>query len=108
AGLFIRSMQHAQRIDLGFETRDLAVVSFDLGAEQMTPARGRQFMRSVLEKVSAVPGVASVAIAGNQPLGGGILQTAFREGDPVDSRLRILTFTALVSPAYFDSMRIKL
>ena len=89
AGLFIRSMQHAQRIDLGFETRDLAVVSFDLGAEQMTPERGRQFLRSVLEKVSAVPGVASAAIAANAPLSGGFLQTAFREGDPVDSRLGV-------------------
>ena len=75
AGLFIRSLQHAQRIDLGFETRDLCIVSFDLGSQQVTADRGRQFVRSVLEKVSAVPGVASASIEGNPPLGGGILQT---------------------------------
>jgi putative ABC transport system permease protein len=108
AGLFIRSMQHAQQIDLGFETRNLCVVSFDLSSEQMTPEHGRQFMRSVLDKVSAIPGVASASLAGNQPLGGGILGTTFREGDPVDSRLGTLSFVAPVSPAYFETLRIPL
>ncbi len=108
AGLFIRSMQHAQRIDLGFETRDLCVVGFDLGSQQMTPERGRQFVRSVIEKVGTVPGVASVALSGNGPLGGGILGTIFREGDPVDSRLGVLSLMSPVSPAYFDAMRIPL
>ena len=108
AGLFIRSMQQAQRIDLGFETRDLCVVGFDVSSEKITPERGQQFMRSVLEKVSAVPGVASAALAANAPLGGGILQTTFREGDPVDSRLGLLGLTSPVSPAYFNTMRIPL
>ena len=108
AGLFIRSMQQAQRIDLGFETRDLCVVGFDVSSEKMTPERGQQFMRSVLEKVSAVPGVASAALAANAPLSGGILRTTFREGDPVDSRLGVLLLTSPVSPAYFSTMRIPL
>jgi predicted permease len=108
AGLFIRSMQQAQRIDLGFETRDLCVVSFDVSSEKMTPERGQQFMRSFLEKVSALPGVSSAALAANAPLGGGFLQTTFREGDPVDSRLGLLVLTSPVSPAYFSTMRIPL
>ncbi|MBV9613701.1 MAG: ABC transporter permease, partial [Acidobacteriaceae bacterium] len=108
AGLFVRSMQRAQRINLGFETHNLCVFGFDMSSEKMTPDRGRQFVRSVLENVRNVPGVASVAVAGNAPLGGGFFQTMFREGDPVDSRLGILVLTFPVSPGYFETMRIPL
>jgi predicted permease len=108
AGLFIRSMQRARLINLGFVTRNLCTVSFDLGSEQMTPEHGRQFIRSVLEKVSAVPGVASAAIGANGPLAGGFLQTLFREGDPADPRLGMLTLTLPVTSGYFDTMRIPL
>jgi putative ABC transport system permease protein len=108
AGLFIRSMQNAQRIDLGFDTRDLCVVGYDLGSEHMTPQRGIQFTRTVLERVSAVPGVAAVAIADTAPLQGGFLQTVFHEGDPVDSRLGTLVFTSAVSPSFFNTWRIPL
>lgn len=108
AGLFIRSMQNAERVNLGFETRNLCLFNFDLGSEHMTPQRGQQFIRSVLEKVSSVPGVASASVATSPPLGGGFLQTIFREGDPVDSRMGTLVLTAPVTPAYFDTLRIPL
>lgn len=108
AGLFIRSMQRAQQINLGFETQHLCVFDFDLSSEHVTPDRGRQFVRSVMEKISSVPGVASVAVANNGPMGGGFLQTLFREGDAVDSRLGILTLTNSVSSGYFETMRVPL
>ncbi len=108
AGLFIRSMQRAQNIDLGFETNNLFVAGVNLGALQMKPEQGREFMRALVEKVKAVPGVAAVAVAGGAPLQGGLMLTAFREGDPLDSRLGTLTFTQPASAAYLDTMRIPL
>ncbi|HZU29433.1 MAG TPA: ABC transporter permease [Bryobacteraceae bacterium] len=108
AGLFIRSMQNAQNIDPGFATSNLCLFGFDLGSEQMPPERGRQFMRDVVEKVSAVPGVASVAIAASAPLGGNVLQTVFREGEPVESRGGVLADTLPVSPGWFETMRVPL
>ncbi len=108
AGLFIRSMQRAQRINLGFDTRNLCLFGFDLSSEHMTPDHGRQFLRSVVEKVSSVPGVASASVAGSAPLGGGFLQTTFREGDPADARLGSLVLTFPVAPGYFDTLRIPL
>ncbi len=108
AGLFIRSMQRAGNIDLGFETNNLLVAGMNLGSLQMAPEAGRQFLRSVVEKVGKVPGVESVSVAGGAPLNGGLLLTAFREGDPVDSRLGTLMLHQPVSPAYFDTMRIPL
>ncbi len=106
AGLFIRSMQRAEQINLGFEPENLCIFGFDLSSEGMTPDQGREFARTVLDRVSNVPGVASVAVAGSGPLGGGFLQTMFREGDPVDPRLGVLTLTAPVSSGYFETMRI--
>ena len=108
AGLFIRSMQRAQSIDLGFESHNLFVAGLNLGALQMKPEQGREFMRTLVEKVKAVPGVADVAVAGGAPLQGALMLTAFREGDPVDSRLGILMFTQPASPAFLDTMRIPL
>lgn len=108
AGLFIRSMQRAQRIDLGFETRNLCLFSFDLSSKHWTPERGSQFLHSFTERLSMVPGVKAVAVSGSAPLGGSFLQTAFHEADPVDSRLGTLVNTTQVSPNYFEVMRIPL
>ena len=50
AGLFLRSLQHAQTISPGFDSQHLAVLSFDLGALGYTEERGRQFQQRVLER----------------------------------------------------------
>ncbi|HWW88067.1 MAG TPA: ABC transporter permease, partial [Vicinamibacterales bacterium] len=55
AGLFLRSLQNAQRISPGFDVDHLAVLSFDLGAQGYTEDRGRQFQQRVLERMSATP-----------------------------------------------------
>jgi putative ABC transport system permease protein len=107
AGLFIRSMRRAQSIDLGFESKNLFVAGINLGALQMNPEQGREFMRALTQKLKSVPGVAATAVAGNGPLqGGGLLQTTLREGESVESRAGILALTDPVTPGYFDSMRI--
>ncbi len=107
AGLFVRSMQSAQNLDLGFEPDNLVVTFFNLGSMQMPESNGREFMRSVVEKVKSVPGVTNVALSSNGPLGGGLIMTAFHEGDPVtDPKLGVLTHTPAVSPDFFDTMKI--
>ena len=108
AGLFVRSMQHAQQVDLGFETRNLFAFAFDVASQKMTPDRGRQFMRQAVEKASAAPGVAAAAIASNGPMVGGLLLTVLREGDSPDPRNGVLALSTAISPAYFDTMRIPL
>ena len=47
AGLFIRSMQNAASIDPGFESKNLFVMGFDLGALHYDEGRGQQFYRAV-------------------------------------------------------------
>src|SRR5262249_32257857 len=60
AGLFLRSLRNMERIDPGFEAKNLLNLSFDLGAQGYDPVRGREFHRRLLEQVGAIPGVRSV------------------------------------------------
>jgi predicted permease len=106
AGLFIRSMQRARETNLGFESKNLFVAGLDIGALQLSPDHGRELIRTLLAKVRSLPGVADAAVSDAAPLGAGLLLTAFREGDPQDSRLGVLTITPPVSPGYFDTMRV--
>jgi hypothetical protein len=43
AGLFIRSMQYAQRLDPGFESEKLFMMAFDLGALHYEEGPRRSF-----------------------------------------------------------------
>jgi predicted permease len=87
AGLFLRSLQHAQQISPGFDAEHLAVLSFDLGAQGYTEERGRQFQQRVLERAAAVPGVQSASVASAVPLfDGGFARTVFLEGQDASDR----------------------
>jgi predicted permease len=109
AGLFVRSMQKAQAIDPGFETQHLLVAGLNVAPMHMNAERGSEFMRTLVARVRAVPGVEAAAVASVAPLqGGGLILTGFREGDPQDSRLGMLIITMPVSPSYLATMRIPL
>ena len=109
AGLFIRSMQYAQRIELGFESEKLFMMAFDLGGTGYTEGQGQQFFRSAVERAKSTPGVESATIASNFPLGGGLARTVFPEGQDEASGYRgTLTQLDDVTPTYFETLRIPL
>jgi predicted permease len=109
AGLFVRSMQNAQKIDLGFESKNLLAMNFDLGTLHYEEGRGQEFYRAVLERVQNSPGVASASVASNAPLGGGFSRTVFPEGRDETSGFRgTLTEVNDITPNYFDTMHISL
>jgi predicted permease len=107
AGLFLHSMQNAQKTDLGFESKNLLAMNFDLGALHYEEGRGQQFYRAAIEKMKNSPGVASVSIASNQPIGGGFERTVFPEGRDEASGYRgTLTTVDDITPGYFETLRI--
>jgi len=110
AGLFLRSLQHAQRITPGFDVDRLAVLSFDLGAQGYTEERGRQFQQRVLERAAAIPGVQSATLANNVPFfQGGFLRTVFLEGqDASDRRAGRLVQINVIGPRYLETLGIPL
>ncbi|HXI31037.1 MAG TPA: ABC transporter permease [Vicinamibacterales bacterium] len=110
AGLFLRSLQHAQQITPGFDADHLAVLSFDLGAQGYTEPRGRQFQERVLERAGAVPGVQAATLASVVPLfQGGFARTVFLEGqDSSDRRAGRLVQISVVGPRYLETLGLPL
>jgi predicted permease len=109
AGLFIRSMQQAQAMDPGFEAKNLGVMGFDVGAQRYTEQQGQQFFKQVMERARAISGVESATVSSNFPLGGGFLRSVFPEGTEKDpSRRGRLVTTNMISPNYFETLRIPL
>jgi predicted permease len=109
AGLFIRSMQNAQKTDVGFESKRLFVMAFDLGALHYDEAHGQQFYRDSIQRATTLPMVQAAAVASNPPLGGGLGRTVFPEGKDETSGYRgTLTELDDVSSGYFDTLRIPL
>jgi predicted permease len=109
AGLFIRSMRDAQKMDPGFESKNLFMLAFDLGALHYDEGRGQQFLRSAIERANATPGAKAAAVASNFPLGGGFARTVFPEGEDESTGYRgTLTQLDDISVGYFDALRIPL
>jgi putative ABC transport system permease protein len=110
AGLFLRSLQNAQRINPGFDVDRLATMSFDLGAQGYTEERGRQFQQRVLERAASVPGVQAATLASTVPLfAGGFARTVFLEGqDTSDRRAGRLVQITVAGPHYLETLGIAL
>ncbi len=109
AGLFIRSMQNAQKTDMGFESTRLFVMNFDLGSLHYDEAHGQQFYRDAIQRAASTPMVDAATVASNAPLGGGLARTVFPEGkDELSGYRGTLTQLNDVSTSYFDTLRIPL
>jgi predicted permease len=61
AGLFIRSLDKAQKISLGFNPDHVLDLSVDVGQIGYKEARGREVYREIETRIAALPGVDSVA-----------------------------------------------
>lgn len=108
AALFLRSLQAATSIDLGFETRAAAVVEFQTGANEYSPEEAETFVQELDRRVEGLPGVERVAYTSRMPVGLGTHITTFDipgVEPPPDQRRHRLEFAA-VSPDYFETMEI--
>ncbi|PYS88843.1 MAG: permease [Acidobacteria bacterium] len=70
AGLFLRSLQQAQRIDPGFEPEHVLSMPLNINLLRYTKAQGQEFYRQVLERVATLPGVESATLTRTPPLSG--------------------------------------
>jgi len=69
AGLFMRSLQSAQRSDLGFDPSHVLNVVVDPGEIGYSQTQSVGFYRELLARTRALPGVRSASLAMNVPLG---------------------------------------
>jgi predicted permease len=63
AGLFVRSLQAAQRIDPGFDADKLISAPLGINLLRYTTQQGRDFYQRLVERVEALPGVEAATVA---------------------------------------------
>jgi predicted permease len=108
AGLFLISLRNARAMDTGFDTHNLAMLSFDLGALNYDAPRAREFERRALEAAQNTPGVRGAALSSTIPLfNGGFGRTLFKEGeDNNNGQSGHVSQFSVMSPEYLQTMGI--
>lgn len=105
--LLVRTLRAAERVNPGFEPRNLLLASLYVPRSVGTVEEGATAAyRRILEEAAALPGVESATLAHAVPLAGWSHDTNVerfeRPGEPADSALN------LVAPGYFETMGIRI
>ena len=109
AGLFLRSLQQAATVDLGFDPDNVVVASFDLRTQGYAEARGRAFYSTVTDRLRGLPGVRAVTLAQKVPLSGDSGRSrAVIEGYEPQAGEDMEFNNNVVGPEYFEVMRVPL
>jgi predicted permease len=107
-GLFLRSFQATQGMDLGLNTSNLLLLAFDPGLERRSDLESRQLLREILERAHAVPGVEAATLTSGVPLTLIVSNSRFvpaeNAGNPQAERVRTDIYT--VGPNFFATMGI--
>jgi putative ABC transport system permease protein len=103
-GLFLRSLERASGINIGFRSRGIVMLSVDPRVNGYTPERTNRFLSELRERVAALPGVVSAVCTDSVPLSGGHRSDGFhvvgRESPNWTADIYMAT------PGYFDTMGI--
>ena len=106
-GLFLRSMQSASSIDIGFRSRGILIMSVDPRVNGYTAERTNRFLAELRERVAALPGVISAVCTDSVPLSGGHRSDGFRvEGRQSTDSDANITDLYMVTSGYFETMGI--
>ena len=109
AGLFLRSMRHAQHADLGFDPQNVLNVRLDPGELGDAEAQGRAFYDQLATRVRALPGVQSASLATMVPLEDNEQREAITiPGSVARPGEQFSALHNSVSQDYFKTMRIAL
>jgi putative ABC transport system permease protein len=108
AGLLIRTLQQSQRINLGFDPDNIAIMSVDLtGTGQTDPERSEQIFMAIVDRLKQFADVDRASLAAAVPLGPGrsrqpvaVEGYKFRPGEDTEQHYNVVT------PDYFETMRI--
>jgi predicted permease len=108
-GLFLRSLQSASGIDVGFRSNGILMMSVDPREHGYTAERTVQLLGQLRERVAALPGVSSAACTDVAPLSMGNRSDGFSvEGRPETLGLNSTVDLYMATAGYFDAMGISL
>ncbi len=106
AGLFIRSLQNVQSMDLGFETKNILTESIDPALQGYDATKAQQLYKQITERVSGLPTVQAVSLAFPLPLdsessASEVVIDGVNSGRQDD---KIVVFRSTVGLNYFNAM----
>jgi predicted permease len=103
AGLFVRSLINAQRVDLGFDQHRRLLLSVVLANHGYSEEEGKEFIRVVLNRLELLPGVRRATTTNRTPFRGQWTSGFTAPGTEfVEERFR--SGFNRVGPGYFDTM----
>lgn len=106
AGLLARGLRLAERLDPGFTTKNVVIVSFDLEQKGYDEPRAAAFLREAHDRLATLPGVQGVALSGVLPTVTGCLSGVTIPGRRIENDSLVLC--NVVSGDYFQTMGIPL
>ena len=109
ATLLIRSVERLRALDLGFDSRDVS--TFTVVPSENAPAESRrQFMRDLVARVNALPGVSAAGATNRLPVrDGGFQGPVLPEGRPdLAGPKRPNSLYRTATPAFFRAMGMRL
>jgi predicted permease len=109
AALFVRTLQNLRQVDVGFKTDDLIVMQINTRQNRYDATRTEALRRDVSERISALPGVKSVAVSNLALLSGNVNGTGvFIEGKTYGRDERSQFNRLVVTPNFFATLGVPL
>jgi predicted permease len=105
AGLLVRGLQQAQSTDLGFDQKNLVVLSMDLSTQGYDKARANTCYAQLSDHLKALPAIKSVSLAEVAPFSGRRDTTISIDGDESPG---LSVGANTVSAEYFQTLGIPL
>jgi predicted permease len=108
AGLFVRSLLNVGHANLGFDPSNVLNFTIDPHQTGYNEAQAQEFLKNLLPRVRALPGVETASLATTVPMGGIHLGWGLKiDGyQPPPGQSAPSAGYNAVSPQYFDTMRI--
>jgi predicted permease len=108
AGLFVRMVDRAQRMDLGFDPHHVLNCLMDVQQLGYDEARGKKLYEEIFARVVTLPGVESATYSYSVPFStsGTRAASVFIENTNLQpGQARPVVYFNIVGPAYFNTMR---
>ena len=109
AALLIRSVERLRALDLGFDPRGVSTFTI-VPSEHAPPESRRQFVRDLVSRVSALPGVRAAGVTNRLPVRDGGFQGPVQpEGRPdLEGAKRPNSLYRTATPGFFRAMGMRL
>jgi putative ABC transport system permease protein len=111
AGLLLRSFERLMAVDPGFSPKGTVALQVFAHDRNPTPEKVRVFLRAVLDRLTALPGVSSAGAVSAMPFAVANLdiQSALEVvGQPVGAGDRAGVYITIATPGFFDALSVPL